>query len=280
MIGTIRRHQTWLWAILIAIMSVSLVVTFGPGQRMGNSSGRGGGNFGYLAGKPISQSEFNDAKKEILLGYFLQNQQWPPETANAEINRQVLQRLFIINKENELGIHPGMQAVGELARHMLGSGSLDDFVDKILRPAGLTADDFERFLRHELGLEQLVKVAGLSGKLVTPQEAETLYRLEHQDLDASIVFFNATNYMASVPVTPGDVEKFYTNQMANYRIPEQVQVQYVKFPLANYTNAAMATLTNLNQAVDNAVQSLGTNLFHNAKTPAESRENVKNEIIH
>jgi hypothetical protein len=263
-------------------MSVSLIYTFGPGQRMnGGARGGGAGNLGFLAGKPITQAEFNDARKEVVLGYFLQqNQHWPGEEAAPEIIRQTYQRLFLINKQNELGIHIGMEAVGEAARHMLGSGSLDAFADQVLKQAGLTLQDFERFLRHELGLEQLVKLAGMSGNLVTPKEAETLYRLEHQDVDTSIVFFTASNYLSSVSVTPDEIMKFYTNQLANYREPEKVQVEYVKFPLANYTNAAMASLTNLNKMVDSGVESLGTNLYHNAKTPAESREAIRNELIH
>ena len=57
------------------------------------------------------------------------------------------------------------------ARRILGTTSLDDFVERVLKPQGLDAADFDHFLRHELGIQQLIMTAGLSGKLVTPQEA-------------------------------------------------------------------------------------------------------------
>ncbi|HZV33292.1 MAG TPA: SurA N-terminal domain-containing protein [Verrucomicrobiae bacterium] len=279
MIGTIRKHQTWLWIIIAALTILSFVI-FGPtNTRMGNAFSKSSANYGMLAGKPITQKQYSDANKEVVLGYFLQNQQWPRENVAPEIQRQTYQRLFLIQKQKELGIEIGEEAVATVARRMLGAASLDDFTDKVLKPAGLNADDFDRFLRHELGMEQLTRVAGLSGKLVTPQEADTLYRLEHQDLQTSIVFFSASNYLAGVVVTPEQISKFYSNQVANYKIPEQVQVEYVRFALSNYTAQAMATLTNLDQIVENNVQQLGTNLYHGAKTPAESKEAIRNEII-
>src|SRR6185436_11262120 len=102
------------------------------------------------------------------------------------------------------------------------------------RPAGLGEEDLERFIRHELALQQLISVAGLSGKLVTPQEAQSIYEREHQEVAAQAVFFSASNYLASVSAPPEAVSQFYTNQMARYRLPDRVQVSYVKFGISNY----------------------------------------------
>jgi hypothetical protein len=128
-------------------------------------------------------------------------------------------------------------------------------------------------------MDQLMMVAGVSGKLVTPQEAETMYRLENQELASSMVFFAASNNLSKVTVTPQVLGEFYSNQLANYKVPEQVRVDYVKFNVTNYFPATIAALTNLNQLVDANVQRLGTNLYRGAKTPEESRANVRDEII-
>ena len=37
---------------------------------------------------------------------------------------------------------------------------------------------------------------GLSGRLITPQEAATLYQRENQEVPPQIVFFSASNYLA------------------------------------------------------------------------------------
>lgn len=281
MIGTIRRHQTWLWVVIIALTVVSFVI-FGPtNTKIGNALSRGSGSYGYLAGKAISRTELNNAQKEVLLGYFLShNGEWP-KVEGPELTREAYWRLLLIQRQKDYGIQISTEAAATLARRILGpnSGALDEFVDKVLKQVGMDADDFDRYLHHELGQEQLIALAGLSGKLVTPQEAETLYKLEHQDTDASIVLFSASNYLSQVTVTPDDISKFYTNQMANYRQPEQVQVSYVKFSLASFTNAALAKITNLNEILDVNIKRLGTNMYKGAATLEESRAKMRSDIV-
>ena len=216
MFGTIRKHQTWLWAVIIGATIISLVVWTGANNKSGNGGGRGEENFGTLGGRPIARDQIVNAMHEVQLDYFLKNQQWP--AANADMNRQAYLRLFLIQKQKEMGIQVPTEAAAAFAHRILGNGSLDEFVDKILKPQGMDATDFDRFLRHELGLEQLAMTAGVSGRLVTPQEAETMYRLEHQNIDAMLVYFSATNYMNSVLTSPDAVAAFYTNQLVNYRV--------------------------------------------------------------
>jgi len=57
---------------------------------------------------------------------------------------------------------------------------LDAFAKKSCTRAA-DVEDFERYIRHELGMQQLAEVTGLGGALVTPQEAQTLYEREHQN---------------------------------------------------------------------------------------------------
>ena len=51
---------------------------------------------------------------------------------------------------------------------------VDDLLAKRLSEKNLTAEDFARFVRHEVGIQHLRAVAGLSGKLLTPQEGDRL----------------------------------------------------------------------------------------------------------
>ena len=277
MFGTIRRHQTWLWAVIITLTIVSFVV-FGPtNTKMGNAL-RGQGSFGVLAGQQISLDQRIKAMNEVELGGFLKNQQWTNPNSE-ETMRETYMRLLLIQKQKELGIQVSTEAAATFAHRILGPANLDDFIEKVLKPQGMDAADFERFLHHELGIEQLIMTAGVSGKLVTPQEAETMYRLEHQEISANLVYFSATNYLSSVPVTPEAVGHFYTNQLANYRVPDQMQVSYVKFNVTNYMASAKAAFTNLDQAVESNAQHLGTNLYHGAKTLAESKVAIRSDLL-
>ena len=101
-------------------------------------------------------------------------------------------------------------------------------------------------------MEQLQQAIGLTGELVTPQEAAAAYQRDHQELSAQIVFFSASNYLSSVTVTPAAVAQFYTNYLAEYRLPDRVQVSYVAFEVTNYLAQARAewARTNFDEVVE------------------------------
>jgi hypothetical protein len=157
----------------------------------------------------------------------------------------------------------------------------DAFVKDILQPKGLTAADFENFVRHDLAIQQLAQTLGLAGTLVTPQEAATIYQHEHQEISAQIVFFSASNYLSQVAVTPDAVAQFYTNEMAAYRLPDRVQVGYVEFNVTNYFAQSKAewAKTNLEENVNAALQQYGMSAFPEAKTPDEAKAKIREALI-
>lgn len=275
MFGTIRRHQTWLWVIVGGITILSFVV-FGPtNSRLGDFTGNSRGGYGALAGRPITPAQYANAQKEVYLNYFLENNQWPNRTTELKQGfieaREIYVRLFLIQKQKDLGIEISPEAIVKRAQQMLGSMPADDFVSKILVPEGLNYDDFERYIRHNLGIQQLFMTTAMSGTLVTPQEAETLYRNEHRDMATAAAFFSASNYLAEVSATPAELSQFYTNRLATYRIPNRVEVKYVKYDVTNYLAQARTELTNVDQIIDENYKKYATN--------AESRATLKQDII-
>ncbi len=160
-----------------------------------------------------------------------------------------------------------------------GITSPEMFIKQVLQPRGFDLDDLERFMRHYIGLQELIATIGVGGKLVTPQEIRDLYKREHEELAASAVFFSASNYLAGVSAPPDAVMQFYTNRLANYRIPDRVQVSYVKFDLTNFlaeANQDMAKMTNLDAQIDEGYRQGGTNFLRQAKAQSleEARRNI------
>jgi hypothetical protein len=156
---------------------------------------------------------------------------------------------------------------------------MDTLLNEVLKPNNLDESDFEHFLAHEYGAQQLVAVAGLTGKLVTSSEAEKLYRAEHTEVACSMIMLSASNYLPSVEVSNPAVLAFYTNRMSVYREPAQVQVSYVKFNVTNYWAETVKSISNLDAMVDMQVKNAGTNLFGHTKTPEESRAAIKDFLI-
>lgn len=273
--------------MVIASITILTMLSFlTPGSKSGAGLRSMGSGYTIL-GHSVSESQIGDARREVILQHFLQTQQWP-EADSPAVELQTWQRLLLIQKLKDLGIETSAEAAAAVAQQRIlpqlsmsqgGNVTIDDFVDKMLKTGGLDAGDLDRFLRHELGKEQLVGMVGLTGKLVTPQEAEMMYRRENQEVATAMVSFPASNYLAGVSVTPDALGQFYTNRLAYYRIPERVQVSYVKFDVTNYMAGAQASITNLDRMVDDDYRKYGTNLFPEAKTPEETKAKLRVELV-
>jgi hypothetical protein len=120
---------------------------------------------------------------------------------------------------------------------------------------------------------------GLTGELITPQEAADVYKRQYQEFSVQMVFFSASNYLASVPVTPAAVAQFYTNYLAEYRLPDRVQVSYVAFSVSNFLAAAEQKLTNLNEQVEDIYRQYGTNAVPEAKTAGEAKAKIRDFLL-
>lgn len=288
MIGTIRKHSKVLWGIVITVVIITFVFW---GAQPGDN-GRGGGefDFGSIAGKPIKREAFADAYREVSLLYFFSAGDWPKESAKQmgfDVDRETYYRLLMLRKVEEAGIHVSDETVARVAGEFLRNFfrgqpvSMDLFEKNVLARGGLTALDFERYIRNLLAIQQLMTAHGLAGRLVTPQETRLLYERENEELVTEAVFFSASNQLASVSATPQAVGEFFTNQMARYRVPERVSVSYVAFEVSDFLAQSEAELvkTNLVELIEANYQRLGTNFFQEAKTPEEKRAKVRENLI-
>jgi hypothetical protein len=293
MIGTIRKHSALLWWSIIPITILSFVAFMGSAPtRSGGGGGRAVGDYGTLYGQKITATEFLRAKGQFFIYYWLQRGQWPDKAGGVspeEVEQGIYIRLLLGKKAEKLDIHVGEEALVTAASEFLRSlgrngqaVQMDKFVEQVLAPEGLSVVDLQNFLRDELVVQQMIQTMGLSGALVTPQEAGLLYDRENQEVSAQVVFFSASNYLAQAAATPAVVAQFYTNNMAAYREPDRVQVSYVFYDVTNYLAAAKAELEKTNTFdayVDSVYQQNGQSLAPDAKTPAEAKARVRELII-
>ena len=299
MFDSIRRHQKWLWAVITTLTIISFVAFFSPRSQSGSS--RTGGllgvdQVGKIAGRGISRDEYIDAYREAELRYLFSTGDWP---RNDEMTRQLgimeretRNRLLLVEKLREMKVEVTEKAVAEWIaeafrdrqRQVFQKEAYDQFVKTRLAEHGLTAGDFERFVRHEVGVQHLISLAGLTGNLVNPQEAEMLYRRENEQADTEAIFLSTSNFLSKVTIDPAGLATYYTNHQAEYRVPERARVLYVKFEMTNFLAEAeqkMAQNTNLNQYVDAVYAQRGTNAFldpnNQPMTPDAAKAKIKDE---
>lgn len=287
----IRRHQA-IGLIFIGIVIVSFVIFFSPNQ--GGGTRMPAGSLGSIGGRPIEREEYLSALKEARLTYFLRNQgQWPSGRAGGDWDerREVTSRLFLLDEAKRLGVSVTDEVAAArildlpfLNDERTGGFSrtaYDRFLQVILEDGGLNRQDFEQFMRNEVAIEHLVNVAGTSGALVTPREAEARYRVGNDRYAGKLVYFSATNYLSVVDLSPTNVLQFYSNRVAAYRIPERVQVRYVKFAATNFTadvDKDLASNTNLAAILDAQYAQRGADSFRDATGNVKTAEAAKEEI--
>ncbi len=292
MFGTIRKHQTWLWAVIVTVTIISFVSFFNPSSRSGGARS-GAVDFGTIDGRPITEEDYGNAQREANLHFFMSYGSWPDADAKRvgfDAERETYSRLFFIAKLKQNNIQVDSDSAARMANTILlslGRGTpvpLSAFVEQVLTPHGLTANDFQRYCRHDLGIQQLVSTIGVAGKLITPAEAQDLYIRERQEISATAVFFTASNYLASAgTLSPEVVGQFYTNQMAMYRTPERMQVSYVQFDVTNFmvdADEQIAKMTNFNGIVDQVYLQRGTNYYKGTTTADQAKTKIRSEIRH
>ena len=282
MFGTIRRHQNWLWAIIITVIIISFVVFFSPDASLPGRADQP--DVGSINGRPILLEDYRSALNETQLGYFFRSGgEWPGSDQNTQrsVERDTIFRVFLLQKLDELGIEVSDKAAARVARERIGDFPLATFEKERLQPKGLKAEDFMRFVQHEAAIQELAGVAAISAKLLDPREAEIIYRREHEDFNVDLAVFSASNYLDNVALTPAAVGQFYTNRMANYRVPERIQVSYVEFAATNFLGEAdrrLNEITNLNARIDEAYLKLGADYFKDTNGVVLSEAAAKQKV--
>jgi len=291
MIGTIRKHSKWLWWFIAGLTIISFIYWGAGPSRIGGSGGRVSGDFGTIYGHKITQQDYVEAMNEFYIFYRIHYNQWPdknPNLSRNDLQREIYVHLLFDLKAADLGIHVSDDVVEQAAAEMLRSFGrngqavpMDSFVRQFLQPEGLTAEDFARYVRHDLVIQQLIQTMGLPGELVTPQAAAAEYERLHREFSAQAVFFSASNYLSAVTATPAAVAEFYTNYLAAYRLPDRVQVSYVEFNVSNYLAQAKAewAKTNLEEVVEANYRQLDPDYFPEAKTPDAARAKIREVLI-
>ncbi len=295
MFGTIRRHQTWLWVIIITLTVISFVFFFSPDAKYsGRNDGQRRTGLGTMRGKEITPAQFLSAKSEIFIHYFLTHNEWPDKDPTSkqmgfDADRETYFRLFLIQQQEDRKIKVSDKAVNQTLYNILQGGrekpiQVDDFERNVLKPRGLTKLDLENFLRHDAGNQQLIATLGMPGKLVTPQEAESLFRHENEEMVCEVANFTASNFLSQVTVSSNGIALFHQQHQAEYRIPDRVQVNYVRYDVTNFFAEAdeqiTKTITNMTEFLESVYNKRGGTNFYKELKPDEAKVKIKEEVRH
>lgn len=264
MFAHIRKHQKWLLGLIVIVVGISFVVFFTPNVQYGNLDFFGGGNaVGWIAGRPVAEKEFRETYQETMLSF--------GGRQGVNYEQAAANRLLLLEKAKERGIEVSEEASAKWIVNEFKDPETnefrreyyDNFATNLLPRYGMNKGDLQRFARNQVVIGQLQELTGLAGELVTPQEAERLYREQNLQANAQAVFFSSGDYVNLGESLEG-LEAFYTNRMALYREPEKRRIHYLEFASTNYLAEAKERLTestNLAEMIGGIYLEKGTNSF-------------------
>jgi hypothetical protein len=269
MFGTIRKHQKWLWIVIITVIIISFVFFFSPAtSQMGGRSSSGL----IINGRSFTPAEVRQAQIDVTMAIRLQQRVWPSQSDYNRMEQQIKQRLVVLGKLKDMNIRASDEAV---AQHMAqlfrnqGSAGFDlqayqSFVKNELPRGGVSEKDMIEFFRNDLGVVHMSSLLGLSGRLLTPRVAEMYYQWENEEYTGEITFLSLSNYLPKVTLKAEDVGQYFTNNQSQYWSKDQVRLAYVSFAHTNHLTEAdkqLAARTNLAAELDTMYLQRNTNDF-------------------
>ncbi len=292
-----RKYQKTLWVVVSGFVIISFVIYFSPQSKLGMGRGGGDVSLGTIDGQPISRDDYMQARMEAAIRYRLYYGTWPDSDSSArslgyDADQETASRLLMLHEIKKQGIHAGEASMAEWISNTFRDKNktfvpenYEQFITREMIPHGVSKADFQEFVAHEIGIQHMVSLSGLTGKLITPRDAEAVYRRQNEQYLTEAVFFSASNHVASVTVTPAALSQYYSNNIGNYRIFERLQVDYIQVAANGFLNAASQKMTNdpaFLPTVDKIYQQRGTNAFTDDKgvpnNELQAKEKIKSEL--
>ena len=195
-----------------------------------------GSSVAVVAGHKISQQEFTNALRErqemmrnLAGGRADVEKLDTPEFRFAVLDSIVRQRLVI-----DQALRAGMTVTDHQLREMLSeapafqeSGRFSsERYEQFLKSKGLTPAMFEQRVRQDM-LTQHVSDAYNNSDFVPRSVIESMGRLLEQQRELSVATISPENFAAQVKLEDGAAKKYYDAHQDEYRLPEQVRIQYV-----------------------------------------------------
>ena len=231
----IRKHQRLMQLLLLLLILPSFVlVGVSSYQERGSDDG-----VATVDGKKITQREWEDAQRrqidqarQMMGAQFDQKLFDSPEAKQAVLDQLVAERA--VNAEvarGHLTVADSVlqKAILDIQAFRKDDGSFDmDRYKAALAAQGMTPDQFDARMRHDMAVQQLV--GSIQQTAFAPRSvANRLSDINDQEREVQELLFPVTNYLSQVKVTDDMVKAYYDKNAALFQVPETVKAEYVVF---------------------------------------------------
>lgn len=223
MFDLVQKNKTAVQVVL-GLVSLGLVVGVGVG---GYSAFQDGENFlAKVDGVRITEREYAEATKK----------QPVPDDMKPMVIDELVQRQLLLNEAQSLHMTVTAANLRELIaadKSFQTDGKFDPALYKdFLSKRGITAEDFEREQAENLSQWRLVGAIVQSG-MISGATQERMKKILGERREVQLAKVGAEEFLKAVTVSDVEIKQYYDGHAAEFKVPEQVKLEYVLFTPAD-----------------------------------------------
>jgi peptidyl-prolyl cis-trans isomerase D len=246
MLQTIRDRLTGplLWAIV--------AILFVPFAFFGVQSLQGGGNgtdptLAEVGGVKITQAQFHNAFEQAYrqlqqrMGDSFRADQVPQAQLRQDVMKQLVDEQVLRQYTRDVGYRiddAGIRRYLESQPYFQENGHFSaNRYRGVLASIGQSPEQYESGLRQNLPIEEL-RGAVENSAFITPRDADTAWKLDHQERTFSYVKFEPAKYLPGINVSDDQIKQRYDSKKDSYKAPERIKLSYVELALDQLPKSA------------------------------------------
>lgn len=227
------RSQSWVAKLILALITVPFAIA-GVDSYLSNVGSKA--TIAEVNNEPITILEFDNAikdQRDSMEGKVDPNYVKDPTVRKAVLDRLINQKLlteevkragYTITDEQLYKLIVGMPEF-----HKDGKFS-QEIYDQLLSSNGMTPTVFEARMRKDLLSRQIQQAVASMAFIPASAEEQTL-KAKYQAREISVAAIHADDFLGRVKVDPVAAKKYYDQHKDEFRVPEQVKVEFLVLSL-------------------------------------------------
>lgn len=201
---------------------------------------------GRLDGQLVSHGEYRSAylstylARALALGREIQS----TKETDAVLRTLSWQRLATLREVTQLGlVATDQELVGAIRSNFSETNGAYNpqryqaFLQNMIHPLGFTTAQFEQHLREEIQIQKLAHLIGRQAQ-VTPLEVRRTFDTLLDSFTVEYAFAGPADVTQNVAVSETDARALYDADPEAFTLPEQREISYAAFPIADYLDEA------------------------------------------
>ncbi len=262
------RAQGWIAWVIVGMIIVPFAL-WGINEYFG---GGGDVSVAKVNGVDIPQQELQRAylqqrqRLQEMFGENFRPELFPEERMKQDILQAMIEREVLVQSAGNSGIRVGDEVLAATIRDIPAFQEEGRFsqerYQRALRMQGLSPRGFEQQLRRDLMAEQL-RGGITQTEFVSSGEVDRYLADKGQTRKVGLMTLSSKPFEETIQPETAEVERYYEQQRARYRVPEQIRVAYLELNAAELAKAVAVGEEELRQRYDAQLA--------NYRTPEERR---------